>query len=81
MSFQDHLPKSEEELDAISKLFSYREKPIKKEIIDSIKPYRYRKPNHIPFVTVKDLNNRIDDDPADYARPKRAIEIGISGTF
>ena len=82
MDLKEALSLSPEETESLRKLFSYRQKrTLSRGILDSLHPKKDSKSTIRPFVRINDLNNQNEQDKHNDNPSKRAIEIGIKGTF
>lgn len=82
MDLRTALSLSPEETESLRKLFSYRQKDtLTRDILDSLRPKVTGKSSIRPYVRINDLNNQNEQDDHDDNPSKRAVEIGIKGTF
>jgi hypothetical protein len=82
VDLKEALALSPEETESLRKLFSYRQKrTLSRDVLESLQPTQKDKATIRPYVRVNDLNNQNEQDNHNDNPTKRAIEIGIKGTF
>lgn len=81
MDLKEAINLSPEEQESMRKLFSYRSKPLSKDVMGAFQPKKVAPPNPMPFVRINDLNNQNERDDWDDNPSKRALEFGLKWTF